>query len=125
MSKNAKKADMVQDELCGTVENVLSVVRDEKTTEVETPKIFSLQEIKDRIKRLETAREAHDDLMQKIAELDAFNMHLNPDNCSIRLQNGAGASFSTSDAGAVTQMIEICVSRCKKQARELESELVF
>lgn len=128
MSKNAKKAVEIQEELSGTVENVLMVVRDEEAAPEavkETPRPLSLQEIKEKIRRLERAREAHDELIQKVDELEAFKVNLNTDNCTLRIHNGAGASFSSSDSGAILSMVEICISRCKMQAHELETILNF
>ena len=127
MSNTAKKAETTAKAAAKTGEEVnttLKVVKPEaETKQPETPTPPpSLEELKAQIFDRYNLVEKHEVLSGQLVDLKNFEANIT-NEARVRIENGSGRSFNSSDPGAVKRQIQFCRESIEAQIKEVETLL--
>jgi hypothetical protein len=120
--KVAKEATKEAASTGAEVKTTMQVVKPEaETKQPETPKP-TVQEVKEQIFDRFNLAEKHNQLTGQLSDLKNFEANITND-ARVRIENGSGRSFSSSDPGAVKRQIQFCRESIEAQIKEVENLL--
>jgi hypothetical protein len=97
----------------------------EQTSTTPAPKVFTVEQKKERIFKLQLMSEKHDALKEEMKKLEEFQISHDSEKCKLSIQDDKGKTFSSNNPDAIKTMIDICKNSIILKIAAVEAEIEF